>query len=267
MAEGPYLRFVALGDSQTEGLNDGDDRTGYRGWADRFADLLAAADPRVRYANLAVRGKLAAQIHAEQLRPALALEPDLVSVMAGMNDVVRPGFDIDAVVGHLDAMYEALSASGARVVTFTFPDIARIAPLFRRMRPRQMEFNARIRAAAKRHNVLVIDTFDVPVTTDARLWSHDRIHATPLGHTRIAAAVAEALALPGSSNAWTDPLPPLPPVPTWRRATTELTWAGTFLAPWAWRRLRGRSSADGRTAKRPDLTPVVSAQEAPEGAP
>lgn len=35
-----YARYVALGDSQTEGLGDGDDTTGLRGFADRLAGDL-----------------------------------------------------------------------------------------------------------------------------------------------------------------------------------------------------------------------------------
>ncbi len=255
-----YLRYVAVGDSQTEGLNDGDERTGYRGWADRLAELLAEREPEFRYANLAVRGRLAAQIRAEQESAALALEPDLVTVMAGMNDLVRPGFDASAVAAELEAMLAAFAASGARVVTFTFPDVARIAPLVRHLRPRVLDFNERIRVAAHRHGALLVDTFGHPVTTDPRLWSADRIHAAPLGHARIASAVAHVLALPGSDASWADPLPPLPPVPPWHRARAELTWAAAFLGPWLGRRLRGRSSGDGRTAKRPRLQRVHTIQ-------
>lgn len=251
-----YLRYVAVGDSQTEGLNDGDEQTGYRGWADRLAEILAAQHAGFRYANLAVRGRRAAQIHAEQTEPALALEPDLITVMAGMNDLVRPGFEARTVAAELEAMLAAFTASGARVVTFTFPDIARIAPLVRHLRPRVLDFNDRIRAMAGKHGALVVDTFPYPITTDPRLWSADRIHATPLGHARIAAATAHTLELPGSDRSWADPLTPLPPQPLWRRARTEATWAGTFLGPWLMRRIRGRSSGDGRTAKRPLLDRV-----------
>ena len=251
-----YLRYVAVGDSQTEGLNDGDEKTGYRGWADGLAELLAVHEPQFRYANLAVRGRLAAQIRAEQTTAALALEPDLVTVMVGMNDLVRPGFDAPAVAAELDAMLTAFTACGARVVTFTFPDVAQITPLARHLRPRVLDFNERIRTAAHRHGALLVDTFSYPVITDPRLWSADRIHATPLGHARIAAAVAHALGVPGSNSSWADPLPPLPPVPPWHRVRTELTWVTTFLGPWLIRRLRGRSSGDGRTAKRPQLQPV-----------
>ncbi|GAA0227254.1 SGNH/GDSL hydrolase family protein [Actinomadura nitritigenes] len=252
-----YLRYVAVGDSQTEGLNDGDELTGYRGWADRLAELLAAQDAGVRYANLAVRGRLAAGVRAEQTEAALALRPDLVTVMAGMNDLVRPGFDARAVAAELEAMLAAFTGAGARVVTFTFPDVAKIAPLVRHLRPRVVDLNERIRTAAGRHGALVVDTFPHPVTTDPRLWSPDRIHASPLGHARIAAAAAHALGLPGGDTSWSAALPPLPPVPPLRRAGTEAAWAGRFLGPWVVRRLRGRSSGDGRTAKRPRLEPVV----------
>ncbi|HEY3882863.1 MAG TPA: SGNH/GDSL hydrolase family protein, partial [Trebonia sp.] len=59
--------FVALGDSFTEGLNDPAPGGGFRGWADRLAGLLAAEYPGLRYANLAVRGKLLREIVAEQV--------------------------------------------------------------------------------------------------------------------------------------------------------------------------------------------------------
>ncbi|WP_137994887.1 SGNH/GDSL hydrolase family protein [Streptomyces vilmorinianum] len=258
MHNGPYTRYVALGDSQTEGLGDGDDTTGLRGCADRLAELIAATSPGLTYANLAVRGRLAGQVRAEQLGPALALRPDVATVVAGMNDLLRPRFDADEVAGHLEAMFAELTAQGARVATVTFPDTTRIIPLARPIGPRVTALNARIREAARRHGVAVAETFPHPVVTDARLWSPDRLHASPLGHERIADAVADALGLPGSSDAWTHPLParPGPPPSGLTAAAAELRWVAGFLGPWIGRRLRGRSSGEGRTAKRPELLPV-----------
>ncbi|MEU8432699.1 SGNH/GDSL hydrolase family protein, partial [Streptomyces sp. NPDC029216] len=205
------LRYVALGDSQTEGLGDGDDTAGLRGFADRLAEHLAAAHPGLLYANLAVRGRLAAQVRAGQLGPALELRPDVATVVAGVNDVLRPRFDAAEVAGELEEMFAALTAAGTRVATVTFPDVGRIAPLARPLRPRVAELNARVREAAARHGVVVAETGRADVATDPRLWSADRLHASPLGHARIAAALAEALAVPGCDDAWRRPLPPRPP--------------------------------------------------------
>lgn len=256
----PYLRYVALGDSQTEGVGDGDDTRGLRGWADRLAELVAEGSPDLHYANLAVRGRLAGQVRAEQLAPALALRPDLATVVAGVNDLLRPRFDADQVAGHLEAMFAALTAQGARVATLTFPDLTRLIPVARPVAPRIVALNARIREAARPHGVTVVETGHHPVVTDPRLWSPDRLHAAPLGHARIAAAVAEALAVPGSDASWSHPIPgPSVPAATGpRAAVAELAWLASFLTPWIARRLRGRSSGDGRTAKRPVLLPVTA---------
>src|ERR1044072_4600148 len=145
-----YLRFVALGDSHTEGVGDGDDPTGLRGWADRLAEPLARPHPQLRYANLAVRGRLAGQVHAEQLPAALALRPDFATVVAGVNDMLRPRFDPDEVAAHLEAMFPALTRQAARVATLTFPDIARVTPLARPLRARLAALNQRVCAAAAR---------------------------------------------------------------------------------------------------------------------
>ena len=254
MTTHPYTRYVAIGDSQTEGIGDGDEATGYRGWADRLAELLAEAQPDLTYANLAVRGKLTAQIKAEQLAPALTLKPDLVTVVAGMNDLLRPGFDADQVMADIEEMFARLTEAGAQVATVTYPNMGELSPLTRRALPRVLDLNTRLRTAADRYGVAVLDVFPHPVTTDPRLWSQDRIHASPLGHTRIASGMAHTLGLPGHED-WSAPLPPLAPVPALRTLTADARWALGFLGPWLWRRLRGRSSGDGRTAKRPELTP------------
>ncbi|MGG7612618.1 SGNH/GDSL hydrolase family protein, partial [Streptomyces sp. ZG43] len=189
----PVVRYVALGDSQTEGLGDGDEAGGLRGWADRLAELLDAAEPGLRYANLAVRGQLAGQVRTTQLDAALALRPDLATVVAGMNDLLRPRFDADATGAELEAMFAALTGAGARVATLTFPAMERLVPLARPLAPRVPALNARIREAAARHGV-VVETYGEEVVVDPRLWSPDRLHAAPLGHARIAAAFAHALA-------------------------------------------------------------------------
>ncbi|GAB3431701.1 SGNH/GDSL hydrolase family protein [Actinophytocola sediminis] len=256
-----YERYVALGDSQTEGMMDWDPGRGeYLGWADRLAAALAAANPELRYANLAVRGRRAWEVRQEQLASAVAMRPDLASVMAGVNDLLRRRFDPSAVADELAAMFAALVGVGARVLTVVFPDPARLAPAGRLLSARTVALNAAIRAAAAPHGVTVVDLTAYPICTDPRLWSADRLHLNELGHARMAAAAAHALELPGSDLTWTDSLTPQPKPTAWRRVDTELRWTASFAGPWIMRRLRGQSSGDGRVAKRPDLTPVLGAE-------
>ncbi|RRO14731.1 SGNH/GDSL hydrolase family protein [Saccharopolyspora rhizosphaerae] len=251
-----YARYVAIGDSQTEGVGDGDDHSGLRGWADRLAARLAALNPDFRYANLAVRGKLIDQVHAEQLQPALELEPDLVTVVAGLNDMLRSECDGEAIAARLEQMISALTEAGARVVTVTYPDIGQVAPMARRWQPRITEFNTRVREIAAKHGTALVEVDLHPVCADRRIWSTDRLHLNSDGHALLAAATASALELPDSDTSWSEPLPTRPEPGFLRSAWEEVRWAAVFLVPWVWRRLTGRSSGDGRTAKRPQLAPL-----------
>lgn len=251
-----YARYVAIGDSSTEGLDDPDGEGGWRGWADRLAEHVAAGSPGLAYANLAVRGRTVRQVLDEQLRPALALRPDLATVFAGVNDLLRPGSDPAVVAADVEELLGTLRAAGATVVTITVPDPSRVMPLARPLRGRLADLNERVRQAAARTGARVADVAAHPVGADPRLWSPDRLHANALGHARIAAGLAEALGLPGADDAWTRPLPP----PVRRRShevlRAEAAWLRTHFAPWVVRRARGRSSGDDVPPKRPEPVPV-----------
>lgn len=250
-----FGRYVAIGDSTTEGLEDPTpDGLGYVGFADRLAARLSREQPALLYANLGIRGRKMHQIRDEQLKPALALEPDLVSIVGGLNDILRPRITLDHVVGDLDHMVEAFTARGATVIGVTFPDAATIMPAARPARPRMLAFNAAVRAIAQKHGMLVAD-LERHGVVDPRLWSADRLHANSAGHARVAAAMAQVLGLEPDEDPWA-PLPPRESVSRAVTLTTELAWMSRHMAPWIMRRVRGRSSGDGRTAKRPMLAPV-----------
>src|SRR3954470_5436788 len=127
-----FSRYVAIGDSSTEGLDDPDGKGGYRGWANRLAERVAAAQGSpLLYANLAIRGRSTRQILDEQLEPALTLNPDLVTLFTGTNDVVRGRFDASAVGRDVELMQRRLVESGATVLGFTLPDLSIVMPLAR----------------------------------------------------------------------------------------------------------------------------------------
>lgn len=248
-----YSRYVALGDSQTEGLWDGDDDTGLAGFADRLAVMLDDVRPGLRYANLAIRGRQIRDVLDNQLPRAIDMRADLITVCVGMNDMTRPGRGFDRALAQLDEMHARLAASGATVVTTTFPDLARILPIGRVLAARLLTINARIRAAASLHGFRLVDLFVAPSMTQPDVWALDRVHGSPKGHALFAAAAAEALDLPGSSHEWAvaDPTAALPSFRS--RMYSQLLWTQNMMMPYLWMHMRGKSVGAGRPPRRPEL--------------
>lgn len=268
MAGDRWNRYVALGDSTTEGLEDPPGGSGehYRGWADRLAELLAGLPVSgdrpggpggIEYANLAVRGKLLRQIVGDQLGPALDLRPDLVSLVGGGNDIIR-GRDPDELSALLEDAVVRLRATGADVLMGTGYD-TRGTPLLAAVRGRVGVLNANIWSIAARHGAYVLDFWGLRALHDPRTWAPDRIHLNSEGHRRVA---AEAFAvLTGRRPTQPDgerALPPIPGLPLRERVAREARWAREFVAPWLGRRLRRVSSGDGRAPKYPEPQPVTA---------
>jgi len=253
----PWRRFVAIGDSFTEGVGDPEPAAanGLRGWADRVAEVLSEQVDDFAYANLAVRGRLIAQIVQEQVEPAIALKPDLVTFSAGGNDVIRPNSDPDRVAQFFEDAVVRLSRAGATVVVFTGIDTA-FTPVFRGIRGKVAIYNAHIRALADRYDCIVADQWALKEVQDMRFFDDDRLHYNALGHHEVARMVLRALNVPNDLQ----PMQPDPlPLRTWREArAVDLVWAREYLVPWVLRRLRHQSSGDAITAKRPDPLPVAT---------
>jgi lysophospholipase L1-like esterase len=251
----PWGSFAALGDSFTEGLDDPLPDGTYRGWADLVALEMARRRPGFRYANLAVRGRLMPQILAEQVPRALVLRPDLVSLVGGVNDMLRPDFDAAALRRGLDHAVGTLRGSGIDVVLLVGVNPTVRSRLLARLMPRVHALNDAVREVADRHGCHAVDLFDASVFDDARLWSPDRLHLSATGHARVAGAYLQALGL--GDAAWRDPLPPPDPALWWRERSDDVVWARTHVLPWLARRVHGRSSGAGVSAKRPVLSPVL----------
>lgn len=257
MVDGVYTRFVALGDSQTEGLWDGDDSDGIVGFADRLAAMLDTLHPGLQYANLAIRGRRIRDVLDDQLPQALTMQPDLVSVCVGMNDITRPGLLFGRALADLDLLYKRLAQSGATVLTTTFPDIGRIVPIGRILTSRLLATNEAIVAAADRYGFKLVDLYSAPSMTQPDTWSDDRVHGSTKGHILFTAAAAEALDLPGSNHDWAQANPTATQSTLRSRAYSQLLWTKNMLAPWMWHHARGISSGDGREPKRPRLDSLV----------
>jgi len=251
-----YRRYVAIGDSQTEGLWDGDDVIGLLGFADRLAAMVDSLWPGLQYANLAIRGKRVGHVLNEQVPRALAMRPDLITVCAGMNDVIQPGRSFGPALLDLERVYAALADSGATVVTTTFPNVAQFLPLGRLVSTRLAQINNAISAAAQRYGFRLVDLYNAPSMRQLDTWAIDRVHASTKGHMLFAAAAAEALNLPDSNHDWA--VGGLGPTQRTLRAGAyeQFRWTQESFFPWIWRRLRGLSSADGREPKRPQLEVV-----------
>jgi lysophospholipase L1-like esterase len=250
----PWSRYVAIGDSFTEGIGDPEPLSpgGHRGWADRVAEVLSQQTEDFAYANLAVRGKLMRQIVEEQVEPALLLRPDLVTISAGGNDVIRPGTDPDEIARSLDSAIERLSSEGATVVIFTGADVG-FSPVFRNIRGKVAIYNENLRAIAAKYDCIVADMWSLTALQDVRMWAPDRLHLNSLGHHTVARMVLEALNVESDLQ----PLEPEPlPVRSWRQARAEdLSWAREYLVPWVIRRIRHQSSGDHVQPKRPEAVP------------
>lgn len=249
------LRYVAIGDSLSEGVGDHPWPDGTpRGWADRLAELLAGHHGEVDYANLAVRGYRSSEVLATQVQPALALEPDVLTLTAGMNDILRPRLDVAALQHRLVEIVAPFTAKGVRVVVVPIPDIRGVTPAGRLLQQRRLLLNGLYRHLSDEHGMIPPTVTTGTVFEDRRAWAEDRLHLSELGHTRLSVAAAELLGVPATID-WASLPDGQPPRRTLR---TEVTWTRQYVWPWTWRRLRGRSSGDGRSAKHPDFVRLVA---------
>jgi hypothetical protein len=262
----PWQRYVAIGDSFTEGMVDPDpvQPDAFVGWADRLAASLdayaAAAGRDFAYANLAVRGRKLDDIVGPQLEAAVAMGPDLVSMVGGGNDILRPSVDLDILAARLEEAVIRLRASGADVLLAT-PSDTRDAGLFAALRGRHAVHTANLFTIAERHGAHVLN-----------LWGCDPCATGGCGvRTGFTSPQPATSGWPRPpSSPWgsrqhprigTSRCRPCPPRPASHKSATHLAWARTHAAPWVERRVRGTSSGSALSAKRPLLQPISRSAE------
>lgn len=243
-----WKRYIAVGDSFTEGLDDLQSNGLFRGWADRVAETLATHDPDFTYANLAIRGKKFQSIVDEQLERALAEKPDLVSINGGGNDLLRPKWDSAKSTRELEAAVATVRQTGADVLLISFCAMGGHSRSIGLIDQRTAIMRENLLRIAEKYDCYVADLWGAEIFDDKRAWSPDRLHMNATGHQRVAEAVLQALGLGDSS--WRLPLPPSDPPNVIERLTHDLSWAYDHLRPWVMRRLKGTSSGDDLTPKR-----------------
>jgi lysophospholipase L1-like esterase len=199
LAGAPWKRFVAIGDSITEGYGmDPVEGVEQLPWAERVARALREARPELEFVNLGRRNLGAAQVRESQLERALELEPDLVSIAAGANDLLVPEFDPDPIERELESMFAPFAERGATIFTYTYMRITD-SGLFQPeaaawLSARMEQLHRATRAVAERHGALLVDLWARPDTGDAGLFSRDLKHSNARGQLLVAEATLETLA-------------------------------------------------------------------------
>lgn len=268
-----WASFMAIGDSFTEGLEDGDGDGNYIGWADRLAAMMAAERPELRYANLAIRGNEMDDVEREQLPEVLATRPDLVSLCAGGNDLILPGADVDALAERFEDMARKIREAGCDLLIFTGQD-TKMMPVMSIVRSKVAIYNSNLRAIADRHGCYVVDLWGMRSLRDRRNWAVDRLHLSSSGHQLVAVKAAQVLGVAIDPRVRAEATWEPAPAPAWVAARrSDLSWARDFLLPWIKRRMRGESMGDGLLPKRPKLVPFTQSRpatrqrKAPQGQP
>ncbi|WP_405473518.1 SGNH/GDSL hydrolase family protein [Paenarthrobacter ilicis] len=248
-------RYVALGDSFTEGVGDPSPvlPNGVRGWADRVAEKLAKAEPGWEYANLAVRSKRLRHIIDEQLAPALAMRPTLVTLYAGGNDILDFGTDMDALLTDYELLVAQLSATGATLVLFTGFDV-KVSAVLEPFKKRNTLYNQRVRDIAAKYGAVLVDYWCFDAYKDKRMWAPDRLHMSKAGHKYLAAQVLNHLNVPHKIKPKEWEPPSRLTLREWERA--QRRWVNDWVVPLFGRKLRGVTLGDSTRARWPEPVTV-----------
>ncbi|MFC9560190.1 SGNH/GDSL hydrolase family protein [Agromyces sp. NPDC056965] len=252
-----FHSYAAIGDSFTEGVGDELPDGSVRGWADFVAiGLAAAAREPIGYANLAIRGRKLGPIIDEQLAPAIALRPELLSFNGGGNDMLRPRMDEQVTASRFRDAIERIRAEGIHVLMLSGANPTEHLPMGKVFDARGARLTAALVDLADRPGVTFVDNFNDVGLRDIRYWSPDKLHLNALGHARVASNVLTGLGVAVPVEWGVEEVAAAPAGP---RSRNTAAYYREFVLPWIGRRLTGRSSGDGRTAKRPTLAPVPDA--------
>lgn len=241
------VKFVAIGDSFTEGVGDELPDGRVRGWADIAAQGWAdAAEHPIQYANFAIRGKLAWPIIEQQLEPALALNPTHLSFNGGGNDMLRPRTDVEHIADTFSRVLRRCDEQGVTLILLSGANPSGQLPMGALVQRRGDELSAAVlRRIANRPDVIRALNWPDRELSTGRYWSEDRLHMNTAGHHRVAARVLHGLGFEPPAEWWA-------PSADGAGASAGFAYYRQHVGPWMKRRLTRTSSGDGRSAKYPN---------------
>lgn len=243
-------RYIALGDSFTEGVGDSSKRrpNGVRGWADRVAEALASDCPGWEYANLAIRSKRLRHIIAEQLEHAIAMEPTLVTLYAGGNDVMDFGTKIADILAEYESLVGRLAQTGATLVLFTGYDVE-VSPFLGPLRRKNHAYNDGVRLIAAKYGAVLVDYATFTAYANPRMWGPDRLHMSKAGHKYLAASILDLLEVPHGIRHQDKRKAPRG---VRQRAREQRVWLTEWVLPMFGRKLRGTTLGDSLHPRWPE---------------
>lgn len=194
------VRYVALGDSYTIGTSI----PGSDAWPNQ---LVAAANGKVPLelvANLGVNGYSTGDLIRGELPQLPDLRPDFVTLLIGVNDVVRD-VSADQYRANLDQIFGAVLAvvPRERIVVVSTPDYTRTPRgadfgTIDQQRAAIADFNSIMKAAADVRGAAFVDISSVAdqASTDSTLVAGDQLHPSAVQYRRwveLIAPVVEGL--------------------------------------------------------------------------
>ncbi|HDX9630211.1 TPA: SGNH/GDSL hydrolase family protein [Bacillus cereus] len=196
-----WKRFVAIGDSFTEGIGDEVEGIALKSWVDHFVQLSVND---IEYANFAKRGLVTKEIRSQQLEKALTFKPDLVSLIAGANDVLKGRWNHQAYKNDMECMIDKLSKTEADIIIANLPDFTVRLPFASEkkqvIKEQLLEANDVIRSLSREYKIHHVDFWSHPLVNDNTLWSADLIHPNSKGYVKVAELIHSSLPVHDSSK-------------------------------------------------------------------
>ncbi|HEY6875288.1 MAG TPA: SGNH/GDSL hydrolase family protein [Candidatus Dormibacteraeota bacterium] len=197
MSTDKRLVYLALGDSYTIGTGASHES---RNWPSLIAARIEKATGKdVELVNPSVNGFTTVDLIARELGYTADLNPQLISVLIGVNDLVQ-GRRVDQYRESLVEIYDAIAATHARVAAVSIPNwsIVPAATEFgdpARLKRLTDEFNAVAQAEAASRNFLWIDITDVSSrdTGSAGWIAADDLHPGDVQYAAWAEVIWDAL--------------------------------------------------------------------------